>query len=41
MRTRQECRVMLQGMSFLYGDSTQFPYDIDYIELTRNAVDCA
>jgi hypothetical protein len=28
-------------VSFLYGDSTKFPHDIDYIELTRNAVDCA
>jgi hypothetical protein len=28
-------------MSYLYGDSTPFPYDIDYIDLTRNAVDCA
>jgi hypothetical protein len=27
-------------MSYLYGDSTKFPYDIDYIELTRNAVEC-
>lgn len=25
----------------LYGDSTTFPYDIDYIHLSRNAVDCA
>jgi len=32
---------MLHGMSYLYGDSTPFPYDIDYIELTRKAVDCA
>src|SRR5262245_12271981 len=28
-------------MSYLYGDSTPFPYDIDYIELSRHAVDCA
>jgi hypothetical protein len=25
----------------LYGDSTVFPYDIDYIHLCRNAIDCA
>ncbi len=28
-------------MSYLYGDSTTFPYDVDYIELARGAVDCA
>lgn len=28
-------------MSYLYGDSTPFPYDVDYIELSRSAVDCA
>ncbi len=28
-------------MSHLYGDSTSFPYDVDYIELSRHAVDCA
>jgi hypothetical protein len=28
-------------MSYLYGDSTTFPYDVNYIELARNAVDCA
>jgi hypothetical protein len=28
-------------MSYLYGDSTKFPYDVDYIELSRHAVDCA
>lgn len=28
-------------MPHLYGDSTPFPYDVDYIELSRNAVDCA
>ncbi|MEY4551063.1 MAG: hypothetical protein RL685_7258 [Pseudomonadota bacterium] len=28
-------------MSYLYGDSTPFPYDVDYIDLCRHAVDCA
>jgi hypothetical protein len=28
-------------MSRVYGDSTPFPYDIDYIELLRQALDCA
>ncbi|HVZ36074.1 MAG TPA: hypothetical protein VG963_26785, partial [Polyangiaceae bacterium] len=28
-------------MSRVYGDSTPFPYDIDYIELLRAGVDCA
>lgn len=28
-------------MSYLYGDSTAFPYEVNYIELSRNAVDCA
>jgi len=28
-------------MSHVYGDSTSFPYDVDYIELSRHAVDCA
>lgn len=28
-------------MPHLYGDSTVFPYDIDYIQLSRGAVDCA
>ncbi|HKO89943.1 MAG TPA: hypothetical protein VJU61_02255, partial [Polyangiaceae bacterium] len=28
-------------MSHLYGDSTPFPYDVDYIDLTRHAVDCS
>ena len=28
-------------MSYLYGDSTTFPYDVNYIELSRSAVDCA
>jgi hypothetical protein len=28
-------------MSYLYGDSTKFPYDVNYIELSRHAVDCA
>ena len=28
-------------MSHLYGDSTPFPYDVDYIELSRYAVECA
>jgi hypothetical protein len=28
-------------MSYLYGDSTTFPYDVDYIDLSRSAVDCA
>jgi hypothetical protein len=28
-------------MSHLYGDSTLFPYDVDYIDLSRHAVDCA
>jgi hypothetical protein len=28
-------------MSYLYGDSTTFPYDIDYIDLARHAVDCS
>src|SRR6185295_3256732 len=28
-------------MSYLYGDSTPFPYDVNYIELSRNAVDCS
>lgn len=34
-------RVILVGMSHVYGDSTPFPYDVDYIELSRHAVDCA
>jgi len=28
-------------MSHVFGDATPFPYDIDYIELSRHAVDCA
>ncbi len=28
-------------MSYLYGDSTTFPYDVDYIDLTRHGVECA
>lgn len=28
-------------MSHVYGDSTPFPYDVDYIDLSRHAVDCA
>src|SRR5262245_30484204 len=28
-------------MSYLYGDSTTFPYDVDYIELSRHAVEAA
>jgi hypothetical protein len=28
-------------MPHLYGDSTPFPYDVDYIELSRHAIDCA
>jgi hypothetical protein len=31
----------LNHMSRVYGDSTPFPYDIDYIELLRQALDCA
>ena len=27
-------------MPHLYGDSTAFPYDVDYIELSRQSVDC-
>lgn len=27
-------------MGYVYGDSTPFPYDIDFIELIRNAVHC-
>lgn len=27
-------------MSHVYGDSTPFPYDLDYIDLLRGAVDC-
>jgi hypothetical protein len=34
-------RVSLQVMSHVYGDSTPFPYDVDYIDLSRLAVDCA
>jgi hypothetical protein len=33
--------VTLAGMSHVYGDSTPFPYDVDYIDLSRLAVDCA
>lgn len=28
-------------MSHVFGDSTPFPYDVDYIDLSRHAVDCA
>lgn len=28
-------------MSHVFGDATPFPYDVDYIELSRRAVDCA
>lgn len=28
-------------MSHVYGDSTPFPYDMDYIDLLRGAVDCS
>jgi hypothetical protein len=28
-------------MAHVYGDSTPFPYDVDYIDLSRLAVDCA
>lgn len=34
-------RATLARMPHLYGDSTPFPYDVDYIDLSRNAVDCA
>src|SRR4051812_30691002 len=34
-------RVTLRDMSHVYGDSTPFPYDVDYIDLSRLAVDCA
>jgi len=34
-------RVTLADMSHVYGDSTPFPYDVDYIDLSRQAVDCA
>jgi hypothetical protein len=34
-------RDKLKQMSRVYGDSTPFPYDIDYIELLRQALDCA
>lgn len=28
-------------MAHLYGDSSPFPYDVDYIDLLRHAVDCS
>lgn len=28
-------------MPHLFGDSTVFPYDVDYIDLARSAIDCA
>ena len=28
-------------MSRVYGDSTPFPYDIDYIDLLKQAIDCS
>jgi hypothetical protein len=28
-------------MAHVYGDSTSFPYELDYIDLSRHAVDCA
>jgi hypothetical protein len=34
-------RVTLEAMTHVYGDSTPFPYDVDYIDLSRLAVDCA
>jgi hypothetical protein len=34
-------RVTLDIMTHVYGDSTPFPYDVDYIDLSRLAVDCA
>jgi hypothetical protein len=34
-------RVTLDAMTHVYGDSTPFPYDVDYIDLSRLAVDCA
>jgi hypothetical protein len=34
-------RVTLAAMTHVYGDSTPFPYDVDYIDLSRLAVDCA
>ena len=41
MRHCEAPRVSLEGMSHVYGDSTPFPYDVDYIDLSRLAVDCA
>ena len=40
-RDASERRVTLLAMAHVYGDSTAFPYDLDYIELSRHAVDCA
>src|SRR6187431_3283162 len=34
-------RVTLEAMTHVYGDSTPFPYDVDYIDLSRAAIDCA
>lgn len=37
----RESRVTLCPMSRVYGDSTPFPHDIDYIHMLRDGVDCA
>lgn len=44
LRRPERCeggRVTLEAMTHVYGDSTPFPYDVDYIDLSRLAVDCA
>jgi hypothetical protein len=41
MSTLGRCRDTVDVMSHVFGDATPFPYDIDYIELSRHAVDCA
>jgi hypothetical protein len=32
---------MMTGMSHLYGDSTAFPYTVDFLDLVRAAVECS
>jgi hypothetical protein len=44
LRRPERCplgRVSLGAMTHVYGDSTPFPYDVDYISLSRLAIDCA
>src|SRR5262245_21385521 len=40
-RARESKRGTLRLMSRVYGDSTPFPHDLDYIHMLRDGIDCA